>query len=108
MSGFMKPEVTGKTFGYGVTLDNGSFFWVPGFLSGEGHTAPDVHTWAESLKQYAPEGVDTNGKVISTGRLDGYFARLSAPGYMDCTDWEFFTNKRTAERTMKRQARGED
>lgn len=30
-----------------------------------------------------------------------YAGRYSAPGYMDCTDWEFDTNKRRLERELR-------
>jgi hypothetical protein len=30
-----------------------------------------------------------------------YAGRYSAPGYMDCTDWEFDTNKRRLERSLR-------
>lgn len=39
------------------------------------------------LAQYMPEGC--SGEVASaTVRRNRYLCRMSAPGYMDCTDWE--------------------
>lgn len=32
---------------------------------------------------------------------DQYAGRYSAPGYLDCTDWEFDINKRRLERTLR-------
>lgn len=32
-----------------------------------------------------------------------YAGRYSAPGYMDCTEWEYDTNKRRLERTLREQ-----
>lgn len=32
---------------------------------------------------------------------DQYAGRYSAPGYLDCTDWSFDTNKRRLERELR-------
>ena len=43
--------------------------------------------------------------------LRGYGVRLSAPGYLDCTHWDVFTNKREAERAyreLEREANDDD
>jgi hypothetical protein len=36
-----------------------------------------------------------------------YAARFSAPGFMDCTEWTFGTNKRTLEREVRDLYEGE-
>jgi hypothetical protein len=28
-----------------------------------------------------------NNRISNVERVEGYFSRLSAPGYLDCTDW---------------------
>ena len=39
-----------------------------------------------------------NGKVYSQEQIEGYGARLTMPGYMDCTEWAVFeTVKQAAE-----------
>ena len=38
----------------------------------------------------------------------GYGVRLSASGYMDCTPWEVYTNKREALARARELERGED
>ncbi len=38
-----------------------------------------------------------DGKVISWEQIEGYGARLSAPGYLDCTPWSVFQTERGAE-----------
>lgn len=37
------------------------------------------------------------GKLESVSVLDGYGARLSAPGYLDCTEWLVFDTKEEAK-----------
>ena len=41
------------------------------------------------------------GEVISVEVVDGYGARLSMPGYMDCTEWTVFDTPRAAMRFLK-------
>ena len=36
-----------------------------------------------------------------------YAGRYSAPGYMDCTDWSFGTNRRNLERELRNMYDGE-
>ena len=33
------------------------------------------------------DAIDVNPSDYQVRRVPGYFARLSAPGYLDCTDW---------------------
>lgn len=47
------------------------------------------------------------GKVWSVSTREGYGARLSAPGYMDCTEWTVFDTPEEAEAYLK-EAYGED
>lgn len=37
-----------------------------------------------------------DGEFISAELVDGYGARLSMPGYMDCTEWTVFTTEQHA------------
>ena len=45
-----------------------------------------------SLRDYSE-----NRKVWSITKVTGYGARLSAPGYLDCTDWAVFDTVLEAE-----------
>lgn len=38
--------------------------------------------------------------VISMRIIDGYGARLSAPGYLDCTEWTVFPTKEQAQKFL--------
>ena len=74
---FMEPEVFLGEY-YAVDADHGSTWIVPVDVSGL------VETWA-GLADYVEGDVDDpdGPAVVQTGWL----ARLSAPGYLDCTDW---------------------
>lgn len=41
------------------------------------------------------------GTLNSVEYVRGYFGRYSAPGYLDCTDWMYDTNKRRLEKDMR-------
>lgn len=51
---------------------------------------------------------DDESWIPSTEVITGYGVRLSAPGYLDCTDWEVYTNKAEAIRRARALDRGED
>lgn len=75
---FMEPDIV---FGewYEVETTHGTE-WVPADLGG-----PD------SLQDYC-EGTIQEVK----GPIEGWGARLSASGYMDCTDWTVFSTEEEA------------
>lgn len=72
---FMKQEITGLEHGFRVETTVGTWY-VPS----------SVETDLTKLADYvegtirAPEDVE---------EVYGYFGRMSAPGYLDCTDWIF-------------------
>jgi hypothetical protein len=83
---FMKLDVQ-QFSAYRVETNCGSEI-VPTALIGEldveddGSIAESCANLSE-LEQYC-EGT----KIDSVEKVTGYFARLSAPGYMDCTEWD--------------------
>ena len=75
---FMKPEVTCKQLWYQVEDEIGEIYIYPAELFGT----------IELLKEH---GEDSEIETIS-----GYGARLSAPGYLDCTDWTLHDSEEEA------------
>ena len=73
---FMQKQITSSRKWYEVETRQGIWF-VDYADAGEN---PD----AKDLKQFC-EGVPVSWDVII-----GYGCRLSAPGYLDCTDWAVF------------------
>lgn len=43
------------------------------------------------------EDFTENREAFSIEVIDGYGVRLSAPGYLDCTPWEVFTDESKAQ-----------
>lgn len=58
---------------------------------------------ADKLLQYT-EGTRLDGVRL----VRGYGVRLSAPGYLDCTDWDVYPNKRDAWRAYRELERDEE
>ena len=82
----MEPEVISGR-GYEVETTGGTFF-IPALLIEESKLTGPVSRVARILMEYAPEGV-MGGKHVSHEEIRGYFYHLTAPGYLDQTDWEF-------------------
>jgi hypothetical protein len=55
---------------------------IPVDVAGDEPNNEDMH---ETLAQYC------EGEVYSYSVESGYLARMSAPGYLDCTSWELFS-----------------
>ena len=96
--GFMQPVVYGPETVFVVEDIHGSSFVVPSsvedlssnedgniVLAQQGDSTEDPYI-VERAEQYRPESNMQAAKVEHAGV--GYVARLSAPGYMDCTEWE--------------------
>lgn len=99
MSDFMKKQITsahthwlkvetncGTTFvrlldtEFSIPLENGN--------------AKDEAERAETIQQYC------EGKVESWETIVGFGARLSAPGYLDCTEWSVFDTEEEARQYL--------
>lgn len=95
---FMEPEVI-QGSGYIVETTEGSSFVVPDVvLEGE--------PTARRLMQYAPENVGQ--RYDSHEEAKGFFVRMSAPGYLDATDWEFFSTQEEVDAWIEEQEEGDD
>lgn len=90
--GFMKPYIYSNMTGWQVETDNGTEFLpgdvvpVPSSLA-IGATIDGEDSILDSLHDYC------EGKIQSAEVVQGYFGRYSADGYMDCTSWDFDTDK---------------
>ena len=60
-------------------------------------------------QRLVPKDIQDHGTDITA--IHGYGVRESAPGYLDCTEWEVFTAKAEAEaryNELKRELKGKD
>jgi len=86
--GFMVPDIQ-QGLGLCVECEDGSTDFLPedvigvfGHAIGEDLTDEEVSQLADYV-----EGTPESATVIC-----GWFGRMRAPGYMDCTSWEFADN----------------
>lgn len=98
---FMEAEITRKQRWYSIDTDMGAWFIptdVPNCTEAEALACVDEED-GDTIKELLryTEGRELNEVSV----LVGYGVRLSAPGYMDCTDWEVYTNKREALRAAR-------
>ena len=82
--GFMERQVTGKKLWWEVETTHGAVF-LPVDLIGKEPADSDA------FADYC------DGRVLSWAQREGFGARLSAPGYLDCTEWTVFDTAEEAQ-----------
>lgn len=83
--GFMRPWIGGPCEVWEVSYDHGSTAWVP----------TTIEVDPTRLQPYVEGTIDADvAPVLHRGK---YIARLSAPGYMDCTEWSMHDTMKAAE-----------
>ena len=86
---FMEKQITEKMQWFQVETSQGTE-WIP-----EDVIKPSPDVTIADLVDYC-EGIPVSFEVIR-----GYGARLSAPGYMDCTEWTVFSTEEEAEKYLE-------
>ena len=81
---FMEPQMTGPEWWYYYETNTAGTTWVLA-----------EHTSVEQLTEEL--GDDLWGSI---GITAGYGVRRSAPGYLDCTDWEVFSDEGDADAAL--------
>jgi hypothetical protein len=89
MSEFMQPQVVHGKF-YEIETNNGTWF-VPVDVVGGPSKGTTYDQFKAELLQYTEASEVYEWKVIK-----GWGARLSAPGYMDCTEWSVYSTETEA------------
>jgi hypothetical protein len=93
--GFQIPEITDKQKWYEIDGDQGTEF-VPYDLIGE---LADTSVFATLNSHDVPDELRDyvrSSRSFATSIIEGFGARLSAPGYLDCTDWSVFPTQEEA------------
>ena len=99
MSDFMQHQVTGKQTWLRVETTIGTEF-VPADLVGFVRNSEQVSQPLTELERAKYEGMIrpyTEGTIQSWEHITGFGARLSAPGYLDATDWTVHDTAEEAE-----------
>lgn len=93
---FMERQITNKRDWYKIETSQGTFF----VDREDAGNYPDAD--AESVREKVhPLAVNVLGQFVEGGpdsiesweTVKGFGCRLSAPGYMDCTDWTVFDSE---------------
>jgi hypothetical protein len=82
--GFMQRQVTEKKLWWEVETTHGTEF-LP--VESIGKEPADSDAFADYRE----------GDVLSWEQREGFGARLSAPGYLDCTEWSVFDTEKEAQ-----------
>ena|ERR1700726_456542 len=103
MSNFMQRQVTGSENWVSVETTAGtefvrvadtSLFVRDSVTLTHPMSDEDRNTTIEKIRPYV------EGKPQSWENIKGYGARLSAPGYLDCTEWMVFDTREEAEQYL--------
>jgi hypothetical protein len=89
---FMQRQIVGPAEWLQIETTSGTFF-VPLDLF------THIENWdgeSETPADYADVQTYCEGKPQSWEVITGFGARLSAPGYMDCTEWAVFETEKEA------------
>ena len=104
---FMQPEALDKQEWVELETNNGTS-WIPFDVLSKSEAASARQGDFEPLVKYS------EGTRVYNDRsriMKGYGVRLSAPGYLDSTEWEVYGSKKEAlkrARELGREAEGED
>lgn len=92
---FMQKQVTDKQNWLQVETTHGTEIIPAEFVSSvsncDEENVENMPAWFNLVQQY------TEGEPQSWEWVRGHGARMSAPGYMDCTDWTVFDTVAEAE-----------
>lgn len=87
--GFMKAQITGPSYWWEIDTRAEGTICIPEDLVGKENIT------IESFKDYV--GTTDSDDINDWELKFGYGARLSAPGYMDCTEWCVFDSEEEAK-----------
>jgi hypothetical protein len=87
---FMKKQVY-LGFYYRVETGNGNVV-----IPADVQTWPEPKMMYEALQQYCDAPIDGEPDDFEYVYAEGWLARMSAPGYMDCTDWTAHASEQLA------------
>jgi hypothetical protein len=111
MSNFMQRQITGNENWLVVETTQGTEFIRIADVSlfvrnseqiSQPLTDDEREETIEKIQEY------TEGKPQSWENIRGYGARLSAPGYLDCTEWSVFDTREEAEKYLDEMSDEED
>ena len=89
---FMVPEIYRGDV-WEVSANSGETHYVPADIFSRSDSVPDLTNYVDGIIDCDRD----TGEPMVTLLKAQWLARLSAPGYMDCTDWCAFGTRKEAE-----------
>lgn len=89
---FMQREIIPACGALEVETEGGTFYIPAEYATlrdGEYHDESGQPLREGEFAHNAPEGIFCSRILAVRALSKGYLGRLSAPGYLDCTDWEY-------------------
>lgn len=104
---FMQAEITDKQHWIMVDGDGVDYFPADLIDVGEFRKALKRNDDMESAFEIVKDYTETRDhkQIIDMAIVYGYGVRSSASGYMDCTSWTVYGNKRAAEQAARQEQR---
>lgn len=112
----MQIEITQRTRHWEVETRHGGTFYVPdhaapvpdALKTGEPiHDAGMDKLLMSGIKEELHHYLPSTAEIVCVEVVKGYCGRMSAPGFMDATDWVFDTCKRRLERSIRNLYEGD-
>lgn len=94
---FMQKQITSRQHWLEVETTHGTEFLPQELVANVANCYED----AEDDNSFNEVQKYTEGEPQSWKWIEGYGARMSAPGYMDCTEWCVFDTQEEAEQYLK-------
>jgi hypothetical protein len=106
--GFMEPQITAKQHWLSIDGNCGTEFLPSELFDAKAVRAiidgPEDEDYADKILAMVQDYCEST-KAYSAELIYGYGVRSSAPGYMDCTPWTVYTNKREATKAYNEEKR---
>jgi hypothetical protein len=102
--GFMQKQITGKQNWLRAETTHGTeFISVADTSLFVRDSRTQTHTMTEDERAAAVAKIQqfTEGMPQEWENIQGYGARLSAPGYLDCTDWNVYDTEQEAREVLE-------
>ena len=110
----MQQQITEKQRGWRIETSTHETYYVPGDVlavpawlatgasfSTEDRTMDMERAIYDNLNGALQDYVESNNGIREIEVVELYFCRLSAPGYLDCTEWCGFATKKEAREYLR-------
>lgn len=107
---FMQRQITHKQTWIEIETDQGTEFVMGSDIGFIRDSDPLTHPLTDKDRERITAKLSPycKGTIQSWKNIMGYGARLSAPGYLDCTEWTVFDTEQEAKEYLDENYPGDD